>query len=73
MTEQEAIKTTQQTKDERLTKYCPVINQQCREDCVCFFEGNPHKKWGKTAEWAPGDIQCTHVMIEGILTAEVYS
>jgi len=57
--------------------FCPIINDFCRHDCICFKEAHlsvyyEHGRWNgprgdqdKVITWRVDPSSCTHVLIMG--------
>ena len=66
---------------ERVKMFCPIIKDNCRDDCVCFESGSIQFK-NDYGAFGVGDLfpipiacgpTCAHVAIEGIACVEHYN
>lgn len=53
----------------RIKKYCPVIKEPCRDDCICFNPGRIVRPDLNTFRVVPAF--CSHVWITGKLSVFV--
>ena len=76
-TEKEAETALNNTRKKSLG-WCPAINDICRENCICYYEGSISHKPAQQFRKFPGPEEywlvhypgCTHVLICGVITVE---
>jgi hypothetical protein len=53
--------------------WCPLIKEDCKRKCICYYEGDIHEANPITEPkgWLVHYPSCTNVLISGVITADV--